>query len=33
MAESMKQHRERSGVPIILPSAGAEIENENTHYT
>jgi len=33
MAGSMEQHSERSRVPIILPSAGTEIENENIPYT
>jgi len=32
MAESMEQHSERSSVLIILPSGGAEIKNEDTHY-
>jgi len=32
MTGSMDQHRERSSVPIVLPSGGAEIENEDTHY-
>jgi hypothetical protein len=33
MAELMEQHRERSSVPIVLPSGGAEIKNEDTRYT
>jgi len=33
MAEVMEQHRERSSMPIVLPSCGAEIKNEATHYT
>ena len=33
MAESMEQQRERNSVLIVLPSGGAEIKNEDTHYT
>jgi len=29
----MEQHTERRSVKIVLPSAGAEIEDEDTHYT
>ena len=30
MAESMEQRRERSSMPIVLPSGGAEIKNEDS---
>ena len=33
MVESMEQRRERSSVPIVLPSGGAEIESEDTITT